>query len=131
MLTISLAAVHAADWMSRYDGDAPTVVRAGSRIVRLELDDAAAVDALDDARHYVVIADELDPEYAGLVSSARANIRRLEAAGVTATRFGRPAPTAAAWQPPGLVVGGTAPDPEREARREARRAARAAARSIR
>jgi hypothetical protein len=50
--------------------------------VRVRADRPTFSEILDDARHQVYMSAELGREYLGLVSSARATVRALEAEGI-------------------------------------------------
>ena len=71
-----------------YDDHASRDLPAGLEVdrerskVQVQADRSTFAEILDDARHQVYMAPELGREYLGLVSSARATVRVLEAAGI-------------------------------------------------
>jgi len=67
-------------WTDHYErcgdyGNA-TVLKQGSRLTTVQLDQEAWDDLLGDAKHYAH-PGQYDREYAGLVASAKATIRRM------------------------------------------------------
>lgn len=82
--TLRLTAVkHAADWRSRYDGEAADIVDQTPRTITLQLDADALADLVSDSLYY---AEQMGPDNTEDIDyrpAARACLRALERAGVT------------------------------------------------
>jgi hypothetical protein len=65
------------DHIARGCGETGKIVHSTKNYLIVELDDQALDDLLSDALYYIECADTFDPPLTGLISSARATVKKI------------------------------------------------------
>jgi hypothetical protein len=65
------------DHIARDCGQTGKIVHSTKNYLIVELDDQALNDLLSDALYYIECADTFDPPLTGLISSARATVKKI------------------------------------------------------
>ena len=65
------------DHVARGCGESGKIVHSTKNYLIVELDDQALDDLLSDALYYIECADTFDPPLTGLISSARATVKKI------------------------------------------------------